>query len=91
MTSPWRSRDFIALAQEPTPLRFLVIGGYAVAALGQARIRQIREWFPEAIPTAEERWRAKVQVEFHLNPRTDASDPRTHRSAGPAGTASGSA
>lgn len=60
-------------------------------AVWQARIRQIREWFPEAIPTAEERWRAKVQVEFHLNPRTDASDPRTRRSDGPAGTASGSA
>lgn len=29
--------DFIALAQEPKPLRFLVIGGYAVVALGHAR------------------------------------------------------
>jgi len=29
--------DFIALAQCPPPLRFLVIGGYAVAALGHVR------------------------------------------------------
>ena len=28
--------------------------------------RQMREWFPAGIPTAEERWRAKSDVEFCL-------------------------
>jgi len=49
--------------------------------LWQARIRQLRQWFPDAIPTAEERWRAKVHVEFHLDPPTAAAEvssfPRT--------------
>ena len=30
------------------------------------RSRQLREWFPIGIPTPEERWRAKTDVEFHL-------------------------
>ena len=28
--------------------------------------RQMRAWFPAGIPTAEERWRAKSDVEFCL-------------------------
>ena len=30
------------------------------------RSPQIREWFPESVPTAEERWRAKRHAEFRL-------------------------
>ena len=30
------------------------------------RSAQIREWFPESVPTPEERWRAKTEVEFRL-------------------------
>ncbi len=32
----------------------------------QSGIRQMRAWFPAGIPSAEERWRAKTTVEFHL-------------------------
>jgi len=30
------------------------------------RIRQLRAWFPASLPTPEERWKAKVQVEFRI-------------------------
>lgn len=30
------------------------------------RSRQLRLWFPQGIPTAEERWQAKTDVEFKL-------------------------
>ncbi|MCW5559634.1 MAG: hypothetical protein KIT22_17595 [Verrucomicrobiae bacterium] len=30
------------------------------------RNRQLREWFPQGIPTPEERWLAKTDVEFVL-------------------------
>ena len=28
--------------------------------------RELREWFPDGVPTAEERWRAKSNLEFTL-------------------------
>jgi len=30
------------------------------------RSRQLRQWFPSGLPSAEERWRAKSTVEFRL-------------------------
>ncbi len=30
------------------------------------RIRQLRRWFPSGVRRAEERWRAKTTLEFHL-------------------------
>jgi len=30
------------------------------------RSRPLRRWFPHGLRTAEERWRAKTDVEFHL-------------------------
>jgi hypothetical protein len=30
------------------------------------RSRQLREWFPAGLPTEQERWRAKSEVEFKL-------------------------
>jgi len=32
----------------------------------QQGIQQARAWFPDGIPTAEERWSAKTDVEFRL-------------------------
>ena len=30
------------------------------------RSRELREWFPDGVPTEEERWRAKSNLEFQL-------------------------
>ena len=30
------------------------------------KCRELREWFPDSIPTQEERWAAKRKVEFRL-------------------------